>query len=57
MRLRLPTLLDGNGKTANQSCSFLEGPTVLVLDEGGEPLNTLIVAVDNRSVIDLSFNR
>jgi hypothetical protein len=57
VRLRLPTLLDRDGKAADQSCGFLEGPTVLVLEEGGEPLNTLIVAVDNRYVIELSSNR
>jgi hypothetical protein len=57
MRLRLaPLLLNGNGKTADQPCDRLQVPAVLVFEENGEPLNTLVVAVQRRFDIELGFN-
>jgi hypothetical protein len=50
-------LLDGDGKTADQSCGFLEGLAVPAFEEGGEPLNTFIVTVQDRRIVDLRFNR
>jgi hypothetical protein len=52
-----PTLLNRDGKTADQSCGFFEGPVVLMFEESGEPLNTFVVAVKSRYVIDLSVSR
>jgi hypothetical protein len=56
--LRLtPPLLNGDGKTADQPCDRLQLPAVLVFEESGEPLNTLVVAVQKRFVIELGFGR
>jgi hypothetical protein len=52
-----PTLLNRDGKTADQSCGFIEGPAVFMFEESGEPLNTFVVAVKSRYVIDLSVSR
>ncbi len=52
-----PTLLNRDGETADQSCGFFEGPAVLMFEESGEPLNTFVVAVKSRYVIDLSVSR
>jgi hypothetical protein len=52
-----PTLLNRDGETADQSCGFFEGPAVLMFEQSGEPLNTFVVAVKSRYVIDLSVSR
>jgi hypothetical protein len=50
-----PPLLNRDGKTADQPCDRFQILGVLVLEESGEPLNTFVVAVQKRSVIDWSF--
>jgi hypothetical protein len=50
-----PPLLNRDGKTADQPCNRFQILGVL-LEESGEPLNTFVVAVQNRYTIDLSFS-
>ena len=50
-----PPLLNRDGKTADQPCDRFQILGVLVLEESGEPLNTFVVAVQRRRVIDWSF--
>ena len=49
-------LLDRDGKTTDQPCDRLQVPGVLVFEEGGELLNTFVVAVQKRYAIDLSIS-
>ncbi len=50
-----PPLLNRDGKTADQPCDRFQVPGVLVFEQSGEPLNTFVVAVQQRYVIDWSF--
>ena len=50
-----PPLLNRDGKTADQPCDRFQIPGVLAFEESGEPLNTFVVAVQKRYVIDWSF--
>jgi hypothetical protein len=50
-----PPLLNRDGKTADQPCDHFQVPGVHVFEESGEPLNTFVVAVQKRYVIDWSF--
>jgi hypothetical protein len=45
-------LRNRDGKAANQLCRLAEISIVLVFNESGELLNTFVVSVQKRSVID-----
>ena len=55
-RMRLARVTRWDGEAANQSGDLAKIPAVPVLDEGGELLNTFVITVHKRSVVDLSFS-